>query len=154
MKHKRSFKILVSAAVIGTLPATVSTMTWANDAAEAKPLALRRIMQDLGKSMQVITDGISREDWELVAKTAPLIADHPQPPLVEKLRILNFVGADAEKFKGHDEKTHQAAQELRQAATHQDGPAVVAAFASLQNSCLACHRSFRKPFMEHFYDKR
>ena len=154
MKHKRSFKTLVAAAVIGTLPATVSTMTWANDDAEAKPLALRRIMQDLGKSMQVITDGISREDWELVAKTAPLIADHPQPPLVEKLRILSFVGADAGKFKGHDEKTHQAARELRQAATRQDGPAVVAAFASLQNSCLACHRSFRKPFKEHFYDKR
>lgn len=154
MKYKCSFKTLVAAAIIVTLPATVSTMTWANDDAEAKPLALRRIMQDLGKSMQVITDGISREDWELVAKTAPLIADHPQPPLVEKLRILSFVGADAGIFKGHDEKTHQAAQELRQAATRQDGLAVVAAFASLQNSCLACHRSFRKPFKEHFYDKR
>jgi cytochrome c556 len=154
MKHQRSFKTIMVATVIGTLLATVTTITWANDDAKAKPLALRRIMQDIGKNMQVITDGISREDWELVAKTAPLIADHPQPPLVEKIRILSFVGSDAGQFKGHDEKTHQAAQELRHVAKRQDGPAVVAAFATVQNNCLACHQKFRKPFMAHFYGKR
>lgn len=62
--------------------------------------------------MQGVIDGISREDWELVAKIAPLIADHPQPPLGEKIRILSFVGADASKFKGLDEKTHQVAQSI------------------------------------------
>lgn len=116
-----------------------------------KPLALRSIMQDLGKNMQAITGGISREDWKQVAKIAPLIADHPQPPLVEKVRILSFVGSDAGQFKVYDEKTSHAAQSLRQAATRQDGPVVVSAFATLQNSCLACHQSFRKPFKEHFY---
>ena len=43
----------------------------------AEPLELQKVMKELGKNMQVITDGISREDWELVAKTAPLIAAHP-----------------------------------------------------------------------------
>lgn len=118
-----------------------------------EPLALRTIMQNLGKNMQAITDGISREDWELVAKIAPLIADHPQPPLVEKVRILSFVGSHAAKFKGYDEKSRHAAQSLRQAATRQDGPVVVSEFATLQNSCLACHQSFRMPFKEHFYDQ-
>lgn len=117
----------------------------------AKPLALSTIMQNLGKNMQAITNGISREDWELVAKIAPMIADHPQPPLVEKVRILSFVGSYAAKFKGYDEKSRHAAQSLKQAAMRQDGPVVVSAFASLQNSCLACHQSFRKPFKEHFY---
>ncbi|MBY0409813.1 MAG: cytochrome c [Burkholderiaceae bacterium] len=104
--------------------------------------------------MQVVADGISREDWEMVAKVAPLIADHPQPPPLEKMRILKFVGAEAGKFKGHDEKTHQAARALEQAAVRSDGQSVISSFAALQNSCLACHQTFRKPFVEHFYGQR
>jgi len=136
------------------LMAMVSSTAWADNNAETKPLALRKIMQDMGENMQVITDGISREDWDLVAKISPLIADHPQPPPVEKLRILSFIGTDVGKFKGYDEETHKAAQGLRQAAVSGNGSAVVLAYATVQNSCLACHLSFRKLFKEHFYEKR
>jgi cytochrome c556 len=151
MQHRYRFKSFFTAAVIGALLASVCSQTWADDVEKAKPLALRKIMQDLGKNMQGITDGISREDWEMVGRLAPLVADHPQPPLVEKVRILSFIGADTGKFKGHDEKTHQAAQALEQAAVRSDGQAVIASFATLQNSCLACHQNFRKSFVEHFY---
>lgn len=154
MQHRHPFKTFFTVTAIGTLLAITCLQAWADDAGKAKPLALRKIMQDIGKNMQVITDGISREDWELVAKIAPLVADHPQPPLGEKMRILRFVGTDAGKFKGYDEKTHQAAQALGQAATREDGPAVISAFAKLQNNCLACHQGFRESFLEHFYDKR
>jgi len=114
-------------------------------------MQLRRIMQDLGKNMQTVTDGISREDWGLVIETAPLIADHPQPPFTERVRVLGFIGSNAGKFRGYDKQTHQAARDLEQAATQEDGQMVIAAFARLQNSCLDCHQSFRKPFLEHFY---
>ena len=60
----------------------------------------------------------------------------------------------AGKFKSHDEKTHQVARALEQAAVRSDGQAVISSFATLQNSCLACHQSFRKPFVEHFYVQR
>lgn len=120
----------------------------------AEPLALQKIMNDLGRNMQAITDGISREDWELVAKTAPLIADHPQPPLGEKMRILSFVGSDMGKYKAHDGRTHDAALALAKAARLKDGPAAIATFASLQNACHDCHQAFRQPFMEHFYGSR
>ncbi len=140
-------------AVVGALLAAVASPV-AADTDKAKPLALRKIMQDLGTNMQRITDGISREDWEAVARIAPLIGEHPQPPLLEKMRILKFAGSDAGKFKGYDEKTHAAAQTLQQAARRGDGRAVISAFATLQNSCLACHESFRKPFVEHFYGER
>lgn len=154
MQHRHRFKAYFTATVIGTLLASTCSQAWADDVGKAKPLALRKIMQDLGKNMQVITDGISREDWEMVARVAPLIADHPQPPLAEKMRILSFVGSDAGKFKSHDEKTHQAARALEQAAMRSDGQAVISSFATLQSSCLACHQSFRKPFVEHFYVQR
>ena len=55
----------------------------------------------MGKNIQTIADGISREDWELIEKTTSQIADHPQPPLTEKIRIMAFVGMDASKFKGY-----------------------------------------------------
>ncbi len=35
--------------------------------------------------------------------------------------------------------------------THGDGQAAISSFATLQNSCLSCHQSFRKPFVEYFY---
>lgn len=154
MQHPHSSGNLLAIVFVSVFSASACQQAWADSAIEAKPLALRKIMQDLGKNMQIITDGISREDWEMVAKVAPLIADHPQPPLAEKMRILSFVGSDMGKFKSHDEKTHRAAQALEQAAAHSDGQAVISSFATLQNSCLACHQGFRKPFLEHFYGQR
>lgn len=120
----------------------------------AEPLVLQKIMKDLGRNMQAITDGISREDWDLVAKTAPLIADHPQPPLGEKMRILGFVGGDMGKYRAHDGRTHDAALAVGKAARLKDGPGVIAAFSALQNACHDCHREFRKPFVDYFYGSR
>jgi cytochrome c556 len=110
-------------------------------------------MQNLFINMQIIKHGISIEDWELVAETAKLITDHPQPPFTEKLRILTFAGSNAGKLKDYDKKNQQAAQELRSVAAAQGGPAAVSAFTTLEKSCLACHESFRKAFKEHFYEQ-
>jgi len=126
----------------------------ATGAQAAEPLALQQIMKDLGKNMQVITDGISREDWELVEKTAPLIADHPQPPFSEKMRIMSFMGTNMGRFKAHDGETHDQAQAAGKAAKAKDGQGVILAFQKLQSSCYSCHSEFRKPFVEHFYGKK
>lgn len=144
------FKIFPAAVAISTLLATGWSRARADDTGTARQLALRTIMQDLGKDMQVVTDGISREDWEMVAKAAGRIADHPQPPLREKLRILAFVGKDTSRFRDYDRQTHEAAQRLAKAAEREDGNATISAFADVQTTCLACHQQFRKPFQEHF----
>lgn len=123
----------------------------ATDVHAAEPLALQKIMKELGRNMRVVADGISREDWELVARTAPLIADHPQPPLGEKMRVMGLVGSDMGRFKSHDRKTHGAARALDKAVRLKDGPGVITAFATLQGACHDCHRAFRKRFGEHFY---
>lgn len=155
MPYPHSFKTCITLLAMGAALSSAGLSAWAaNEADNAKPLALRQIMHDLGENMQSITDAISNEDWDKIASVAPLIADHPQPPLTEKVRILGFLGADAGKFKGHDDETGQAAQALEQAAGRHDGQAVIASFAKLQNTCLACHQSFRKPLTEHFYPNR
>ncbi|MDP2762719.1 MAG: cytochrome c [Sideroxyarcus sp.] len=119
----------------------------------SEPLELQKVMRELGKNMQVITDGISREDWELVAQTAPMIAEHPQPPLAEKARIISFMGAEMSKFKSFDMQTHEAAHDLMHAAHEQNGQRVIDAFQKVQSSCLNCHQTFRAPFVKHFYGK-
>lgn len=120
----------------------------------SEPLALRKIMQDLGHDMEAVTGAISREDWAAIARLAPRIARHPQPPAGEKLRILAFAGSNAGAFRAHDERTHDAAVALQKAAAHGDGASVIATFATLQNTCLACHQAFRSSFVEHFHGTR
>jgi len=149
--------IKISSLVAGIAIIIVCGQAFAETAANSttgsiEPLALRKIMQDMGENMQTIADGISREDWELVEITAPQIADHPRPPLSERARIMAFVGADVSKFKGFDGKTHEAARVLGEAAARKDGYAIISNFATLQNTCLMCHQSFRKSIQEHFYD--
>lgn len=139
--------------VVIFMAAGVATGADADDDGVA-PLALRAIMVELNRNMQTVTDAVSHENWEQAAKTAPQIADHPQPPMMEKLRILNFAGSDVQKFKNFNRQTHLAAKHLEEVAGKQDGHAVIAAFAALQSSCLACHQDLRKPFKEHFYGRQ
>lgn len=154
MNYKHLCKTSLAAGLIGTLLATVNANSWADDNAVTTSLALRKIMKGLGMNMQAITDGISRGDWALVEKTAQLVADHPQPPLGEKMRIMGFVGTNMGKFKAHDAETHDQAQAVGQAAKAKDGPGVILVFQKLQTSCYNCHSEFRKPFVAHFYGKQ
>ena len=138
--------LLMAAAIICLALAT-------HGAQAAEPFELQKIMKDLSKNMQTVTDGISREDWEVVAKTAPLIADHPQPPLTEKMRIMTFMGSDMPRFKAFDGNTHDAAEEMAKSAQERNGQKVIDSFHKLQSACQSCHQTFRAPFVEHFYGK-
>ncbi len=125
----------------------------AASAQAAEPLVLQQVMKDLGKNMQIATDGISREDWVLVEHTAHLIGEHPEAPLNEKVRIMAFMGSDMSKFKSFDGQTHEAAHEMAEAAKVKDGQKVISAFQKLQSGCLSCHQAFRPAFVAHFYGK-
>lgn len=134
--------------------ATFALSLLTHTAQAVEPLAFQGVMKDLGKHMQTITGAIAYENWQLVAETAPLIAAHPQPPVMEKTRIISFMGSNMGKFKEFDMQTHEAAHELEHAAHEKDGVQVIAAFQKVQTSCLVCHQGFRKPFVEHFYGRQ
>lgn len=126
----------------------------ASGAQAARPTTLHKIMEDLGRNMQAITDGISREDWSLVEKTAAQIVDQPQPALNEKVSLLGFMGAQMWKFKAYDGEKVEAALALGKAAKAKDGPRVILAFQQLQTSCYNCHAEFRKPLVKYFSGNR
>jgi cytochrome c556 len=72
--------------------------------------------------------------------------------MMEKLRILGWLGSDAGKFREYDGEVHDAATTMEEAAIRGDGHAVINAFSEVQKSCLNCHQNFREPFVKHFYE--
>ena len=93
---------------------TISTIaiTWADETPPKNAMVLSKIMQELDNNMQLTNHAMTRGDWDVVAKTALLIAEHPEPPFSEKLRIMMFFGRDISRLKQLDGQTHQAAKNL------------------------------------------
>lgn len=138
-----------------SIPASLAATAMPVQAVEPQPpMALRGVMQQLGRDMQAVTGAISREYWAVVADLAVRIARHEQPPAREKLRILGWLGSEVGKFRGLDGEVEQAATALGEAAGRGDGAGVIAAFTKTQQSCLSCHQAFRQSFLEHFYGQR
>lgn len=142
----------VVALVLALTPPVAILDAYAADS--AKTMALRGVMEKLGRDMQSVTGAISTEDWATVTRLAPGIARHAEPPLTEKTRILRWLGTNAGAFRGYDGQVHDAAELMAEAARRGDGDAVIAAFSKVQQGCFACHRGFRKSFREHFYEER
>ncbi|MEW5791155.1 MAG: cytochrome C [Pseudomonadota bacterium] len=144
-QHTRSSTI---AAILG-----LSLCSALGSAQAAETSFLKDAMRGLNQKMQVIVDGLAREDYAQVEKTAVAIATHPKPPLQERMRIMGFVGTRMGEFKGYDDKTHHAAETLAAAARRKDGRSAVEAFKELQTGCLECHQAFRHDFVAHFGGK-
>ncbi len=150
-KHVRTAKRIAMGA-IGTLIAMIGSMTWADDGTDTPPLALRKIMQGMDKNMHIMADAISQKDWPLVERIAPLIADHRQPPFIEKMRIMAFVGTSISKYKAYDGSVAEHAQAVGKAAKSNDVQGAELMYRTLQASCDSCHNEFQKPFVAHFYN--
>ncbi|MCW9028423.1 MAG: cytochrome C [Kangiella sp.] len=145
--------LLMSVAIgLSSIPLQLSAAETADEGkSDVEPMALRLIMQDLELNMQRIASAIIREDLVAVADLAPLVADHEQPPMTEKMRILSFMGTDAGAFKSLDGVTHDTAMMLKKVAEKNEGDAVIKTYADLLQSCVACHQKFKQPFVDHFY---
>lgn len=149
---KVKYLLALLAAATAALVAVV-VLADARAAEKEKAMGLRLVMQELGRDMQAVTGAISREDWVMVAKLAPGIGRHAQPPAMEKMRIIKWVGKDAGQFRALDARVGQAADDMAAAASRGDGAETIRAFADVQQACLACHTQFRKPFVKHFYQR-
>lgn len=131
--------------------AMVHATAQAEGSSPQKALALRGIMQGMEANTEAVAGAISREDWKAVVELAPKIAHHPEPPILEKAKILLWLNVDALNFRGYDTKVKEAALAMGDAAQKGDRNAAVADFARLQQSCLGCHQAYRQKFIDHFY---
>ncbi|HNL37233.1 MAG TPA: hypothetical protein PKI88_09035 [Agitococcus sp.] len=112
MQPSMFMQMLSKLATVLLLTISTIAITWADETPPKNAMALSKIMQELDNNMQLTNHAMTRGDWDVVAKTALLIAEHPEPPFSEKLRIMMFFGRDISRLKQLDGQTHQAAKNL------------------------------------------
>ncbi|KLV39373.1 MULTISPECIES: hypothetical protein [Enterobacteriaceae] len=71
-KHSHAFGTITLTVTACLLLWGFQLPAWAGDATQVEPLALRKIMQELGRNMQAITGAISQEEWVQVVQLALL----------------------------------------------------------------------------------
>lgn len=142
---------VVTAALVFSLSVT-SVDVQARDGEDS--MGLRSVMEKLGRDLQAVTGAISKEDWARVGELSPGIGRHDEPPAMEKVRILGWIGSDVGKFRAFDARVEEAADAMGAAAARGDGFEVIRRFSEVQQACLGCHQQFRRPFVEHFYNQR
>lgn len=114
-------------------------------------LALRRIMKRLGQDLEAASRAMKNRNWGRLKAAAERIANHPQPPFSEKVKILGFIGGEAGQFKAFDQQVHVSATNLADAANRSDYLVVQKAFFEVQQACFECHQRYRERFRSHFY---
>lgn len=125
----------VLAAIVTGLPAV-------SLAADESP-SLLQIMRQLGHELNQLSDGLWRDDYAAIATAAQAIADHPQPPVAERTRIITGLGADAGRFRQGDQAVHDAALAVKEAAERQDAEQLLPHYLDLVTGCRRCHTAFR-----------
>lgn len=107
------------------------------------PGQLLTIMIDLGRDMNAISDALWRDDLATVATAARAIAEHPHVSASERERIQSVLGDNFPDFVKGDQRVHQSAVRLAEAAAASDMGAALEELAELQSGCVACHDGFR-----------
>jgi cytochrome c556 len=105
---------------------------------------MNRMMQGLSENMARINEGIWREDFEAIAGAAEAIAEHPLPPLLQRLELLAQLGTDSSRFMKADKEMQGAALALKEAAGGRQVAEVVSRYQLLQQHCVECHSWYRQ----------
>ena len=112
---------------------------------------LRTIMNELNMNTMKVVDGVMREDFALIEAGATAIAEHEKAPMVERKKIVGYLGERASEFKGIDATLHNDAVAVAEAAGARDMEAVLKGLARIQRGCVACHTGFRQEVRQLFY---
>ena len=98
----------------------------------------QNMMQHL-VAIQRVTEGLSRDDWDEVARASALIGSSPQMQ-----QMCQHMGAGAEGFTEMALDFHRRADAIGEAARAHDAAAVLRATASTLQACTGCHAAFRQ----------
>lgn len=104
---------------------------------------MEKMMQELSVNMARINEGLWREAFSEVAQAAEGIAEHPMPPLLQRLELLTELGTDAPRFMEADKALKAAAVAVTEAATRRDLGEVLSRYQVLQQRCITCHTWYR-----------
>jgi cytochrome c556 len=107
------------------------------------PQTLKQIMMHLGKDMAAISDAIWTEDYATIAAASHRVGGHAEVSPEQRQQIFQKLGKDMGQFKAFDAAVHDAAHAMAEAADKRDMTAVLQQYGKIQQSCVACHGTFR-----------
>jgi len=112
-------------------------------AATDETTTLREIMQGLRDNLVEIADGLLTDDFELVARGANAIAEHPHIPSNQVQLVAAELGQEMPAFKQMDHRVHHLSLEIKAAAEALDRDAAIAAYQHMFDGCIACHDAYK-----------
>lgn len=134
---RKSIVILI---IIGT--SLIADVGWAQHN-QQKTLPLIPMMQMLLNDMQQVDRGIYTKDFDLIARGAGAIADHPKMTKQDKKLIKKVLGKEIKQFVKFDMIVHHNADSMRMAAEHKDMQEVLDHYRIVQQGCVDCHSNYR-----------
>jgi len=106
--------------------------------------SLKEIMQGLRNNVVDISDGLLTDDFELVARGAIAISEHPRIPAAQVQLVAQELGPEMPAFKQIDTVVHDLSLEIHAAADAHDSGAAVTAYQQMIKGCLACHAAYKE----------
>ena len=106
--------------------------------------SLNEIMQGLRDNLIEISDGLLTDDFELIAKGATSISEHPKIPAAEVQLVAQELGPEMAEFKRLDTVVHDLSIDIGIAAKALDRDAVNSSYQRMIEGCFNCHRKYEE----------
>lgn len=119
--------------------------SWAEPASDG---SLKQIMQQLGQDYSRLNQAILVENFDAAANFAHAIAYHEKPSLGQRMKILRELGSEMPEFKSADDKVHELAIKIEEAAKAKDVPLLIQHQSQMLSACMGCHTSYRSKIVD------
>ena len=117
--------------------------TQAPTAAPAEAGTLKSVMQQLGRDYAALDHAVLVGDFAAAAVAAEHIANHEKPSMFQRMKIMAVLRTEMSAFKQADDKVHQLAMAIKQAAEKKDMSLLIQRQSGMLSACMACHTAYR-----------
>lgn len=104
----------------------------------------KEVMQRIALNMSKLIDPIMKSDFAEIDAIAEHVANHDEPPLTHRMRIIAELGLDFTDFKKYDDDVHMSSVAMQTAAKNKDIEAVIINYGKTMQNCNNCHKKYRE----------
>ena len=108
------------------------------------PKNMKEVMQRISNDMSKLVNHIMKDEYDEILVLAEKVANHDEPPVSHRLRIIAELGLDFTDFKKNDDEVHINAVAMKKAAINKDTTAIIDNYGKVMQSCNNCHKQYRK----------
>ena len=130
----KAIHLLVALSII-----TITLPAYADD-----PKNFKEVMQRIETDMSKLIGHIMKEEYSDIISTAERVANHDEPPIAQRLRLIAELGTDFTNFKSHDDDVHINSVAMQEAAEKKDIDSVIVSYGKTLQSCNNCHKKYRE----------